>query len=168
MVCFDELGPLQTIPRGGRSWGVRAAPRSNRYQRKHGVLQFFAAFSPHTGRAVGRSTPNKNSDNCRAFLQEVVLREWPEGRIHLILDNLSAHKSPPVRKFLAQHCRRIQLHWTPTNSSWLNLIESYFATLHLTALQNTDYRTPAQIEAGLQKGISYLNENPRPYIWKKP
>jgi hypothetical protein len=55
----------------------------------------------------------------------------------------------------------------PTNSSWLNLIESYFANLQLVALHNTDYRTPAEIEAGLQRGLAYLNAHPTPYVWKK-
>ncbi|MDA2927108.1 transposase [Acidobacteria bacterium AH-259-G07] len=79
-----------------------------------------ARYPSYRGRAAGRSAPSKTSEHCRAFLREVVLREWPQGRIHLILDNLSAHKAPPVPQFVARHSSRIQLHWTPTNSSWLN------------------------------------------------
>jgi len=91
---------------------------------------------------------------------------WPKGSIHLVMDNLSTHKKA-LRELPSKLRRRIQVYWTPTNSSWLNLIESYFATLEQTALQNTYYRTPDKIEAGLLKGLRYLNENPRPYKWKK-
>jgi len=160
------MGPLQTIPRGGKSWGRKAALRRDRYSRKYGTLQFFAAFCPQTGKAVGRGAPSKTADNCRDFLDQVVLNTWRRGNIHLILDNLSAHKAGPVRDWALDHCRRITFHWLPTNSSWLNLIESYFATLVRTALWNTDYKTPSEIEEGLLKGIAYLNKNPRPYLWK--
>jgi transposase len=82
------------------------------------------------------------------------------------MDNLSAHKKA-LRELLARARRRIHAYYTPTNSSWLNLIESYFATLQRTALHNTDYKTPEQIEQGLHRGMLYLNENPRVYKWKK-
>lgn len=166
-MCFDELGPLQTIPRGGKSWGKRAARRPSRYSRKHGTLTFLAAFCPRTGNAAGRGAPSKSSENCRDFFQEVILKTWRRGRIHLILDNLSAHAAPPMMEWAAKHKKRLKFHWLPTNSSWLNLIESYFATLGTTALNNTNYMTPREIESGLLRGIDYLNENPKPYIWKK-
>jgi len=63
--------------------------------------------------------------------------------------------------------RRLHVYWTPTNSLWLNLIEFYFTTLHRTALHNTDYKNPQEIEEGLIQGTKYLNENPHPYKWKK-
>ena len=76
------------------------------------------------------------------------------------MDNLSAHKKA-LRELPARVRRRIYPYYTPTNSSWLNLVESYFATLQRTALHNTDYKTPEQIEQGLHRGMLYLNENPR-------
>jgi hypothetical protein len=72
-----------------------------------------------------------------------------------------------MMEWAAKHKKRLKFHWLPTNSSWLNLIESYFATLGTTALNNTNYMTPREIESGLLRGIDYLNENPKPYIWKK-
>ena len=95
-----------------------------------------------------------------------MLPYWPKGSIHLVLDNLKTHPKA-LRELPYRLRRRIRVYWTPTNSSWLNLIESYFAILKRTALQNTDYRIPEEIEAGLLKGLRYLNENPRPYKWKK-
>jgi transposase len=159
------MGPLQTIPRGGKAWGKRAKLRPDRYKR-NGTLQWFCAFSPHTGVAVGKGFPNKSAESCSAFWLNHVLPSWPRGGIHLVMDNLSAHKKA-LRELPARVRRRIHAYYTPTNSSWLNLIESYFATLQRTALHNTDYRTPDEIEQGLQRGIHHLNENPRVYKWKK-
>jgi transposase len=82
------------------------------------------------------------------------------------MDNLSAHKKA-FRELPARIRQRIHVYWTPTNSSWLNLVESYFATLQRTALHNTDYKTTKEMEQGLWRGTHYLNENPRPYRWKK-
>lgn len=165
VVCFDEMGPLQTIPRGGKAWTTRAKLRSDRYKR-NGTLQWFCAFNPNTGIATGKGFPSKSAQYCRAFWLEHMLPSWPRGGIHLVMDNLSAHKKA-LRELPARIRRRIHVYWTPTNSSWLNLVESYFATLQRTALHNTNYKTPKEIEQGLRRGTKYLNENPRPYKWKK-
>jgi len=165
VVCFDEMGPLQTIPRGGGAWGKRAATRPNRYKR-NGTLQWFCAFCPVTGQAVGKGFRDKSGDSCQQFWEEHMLPFWPKGSIHLVMDNLSAHKKA-LRQLPTRIRRRLHVSWTPTNCSWLNLCDSYFATLKRTALHNTDYRSPEEIEQGLLSGVRYLNENPRPYRWKK-
>ena len=165
VVCFDEMGPLQTIPRGGKAWGKRAGLRPDRYKR-NGTLQWFCAFSPHTGKAIGKGYDSKSAGCCRTFWLEHMLSFWGKGAIHLVMDNLSAHKKA-LRQLPSRIRRRIHVYWTPTNSSWLNLIEAYFATLQRTALHNTYYKSPEEIEQGLSNGVGYLNENPRPYKWKK-
>lgn len=165
VVCFDEMGPLQTIPRGRRAWGERAGRRPDRYKR-NGTLQWFSAFCPHAGVAIGKGFPTKSAECCRTFWLEHMLPFWTRGGIHLVMDNLSAHKKA-LRELPARIRRRIQVYWTPTNSSWLNLIESYFATLQRTGLHNTDYKSPNDIEQGLCRATAYLNENPRAYKWKK-
>ncbi len=82
------------------------------------------------------------------------------------MDNLSTHQKA-LRELPRKLRRRISVYWTPVNSSWLNLIESYFATLQRTALHNTHFKTPTEIELALLRGVEYLNENPTPYKWKK-
>ncbi len=165
VVCFDEMGPLQTIPRGGKAWGKRCGLRPDRYKR-NGTLQWFAAFCPQTGLSVGKGFPTKSAECCRAFWLDHMLPFWPRGGIHLVMDNLSAHRKA-LRTLPAKIRRRIHVYWTPTNSSWLNLIESYFATLQRTGLHNTDYKTPDEIEQGLHRATMYLNEKGRAYTWKK-
>lgn len=159
------MGPLQTIPRGGQQWGNRPARRPDRY-RRNGTLQWFGAFCPTTGESVGRGAPHKDAETCGKFWQEVMLPYWQRESIHLIMDNLSAHKKA-FRMLPYRMRRRIKVYWLPTNSSWLNLIESYFSALQRTALSNTNYETPQEIEQGLLRGVQYLNSHPKPYIWKK-
>jgi transposase len=165
VVCFDELGPLQTIPQGGQQWGKSAARRPDRY-RRNGTLQWFGAFCPTTGESVGRGSRRKNAESCRKFWEEVMMPHWGKGSIHLIMDNLSAHKKA-LKEIPYKIRRHLRVYWLPTNSSWLNLVESYFAVLQWTALSNTNYKSPEEIEQGLTNGVRYLNQHPRPYVWKK-
>jgi len=157
------MGPLQTIPRGGKAWGREARRRSDRYRRA-GTLQWFGAFCPTTGLAVGKGFERKRAEDCLAFLEQYVFAFWPSGSIHLVLDNLSTH--PKALNELPHRLRRrLRVYWLPTNSSWLNLIESHFSVLKRTALDNTDYRTPDEIDEGLLAGLRYLNANPTAYNW---
>lgn len=159
------MGPLQTIPRGGKAWGKSPSPRPNRY-RRNGTLQWLCAFSPHSGKAVGKGFLSKPAETVREFWQNYLLPYWPKGRIHLVMDNFGTHRKA-LRELPLKIRRRLKVYWTPVNSSWLNLIDSYFATLQQTALHNTNFKTPQEIEEGLMRGVEYLNENPRPYKWKK-
>ncbi len=165
VICFDELGPLQTIPQGGQQWGKRAARRPDRY-RRNGTLQWFGAFCPITGESVGRGSRHKDAGSCKSFWEEVMIPHWKKRSIHLIMDNLSAHKKA-LKELSYKIRRRLRVYWLPTNSSWLNLVESYFAVLQRTALSNTNYTAPEEIAQGLTNGVRYLNQHPRPYVCKK-
>ncbi len=162
VVCLDEMGPLQTIPRGGRSWCRKAARRPNRY-RRCGTVQLLAAFAPHRGHGVGLAVRHKTGEAMLDFPRRVVLAEFPRGTIYLIWDHLSAHKK--ALRLWQPKPKRVQFAWTPTNGSWLNLIEAWFSVLQRTALHNTHLKTPQQIEQHLQRGIAYLHQHPKSYQW---
>ena len=164
-MCFDEMGPLQTIPRGGKAWASKAVRRPDRYRRA-GTLQWFGAFCPTTGLAVGKGFERKRAEDCLVFLQHYLFPFWPTGSIHLVLDNLSTHPKA-LGQLPYRLRRRLHVYWLPTNSSWLNLIEPHFSVLKRTALDNTDYHTPNEIETGLQAGLRYLNAHPTAYNWTK-
>ena len=110
--------------------------------------------------------PCKKAEDILGFLQTKLLPEFAvHGKVYLIWDNFSSHRKalnlwdpkPPNVEFV----------WTPTNASWLNLIEPWFLALEKTALHNTDLKTTAEIAENLVEGIDYLNSQKRPYQWRK-
>jgi transposase len=88
---------------------------------------------------------------------------WDKGSIHLVMDNLSAHKKA-LKELPYKIQRQIRIYWLPTNSSLLNFVEFCFAVFQRTALSNTNYKTPEEIEQGLTNGVRYLNLHSRPYV----
>ena len=88
--------------------------------------------------------------------------------VHVVLDNLSAHKSEPVRRWLADPKRaRWHLHFTPTSASWLNLIEGWFSVLTRKALTNASFTSTRQLEAAIDVWASHWNDDPQPFVWTK-
>lgn len=164
MVCFDECGPIQVVRRGGRSWGPQPVRIPDRYVR-HGTRQLFAVFQPHLGEGEGVLYERKRSAEFLDFLN-LLDKRWSDTKVHLILDNLSAHRTYEVQKWEYQQEGHFQFHWLPTNSSWLNLIEPWFGVLGLTVLQNSDYQNAEELNDAIQHGIAYLNSLNRPYVWK--
>jgi DDE superfamily endonuclease len=165
VICVDEMGPLACIPRGGRGWGKKPARRPDRYHRSN-TIQLLAAFAPHAGHAVGIPSANKTGEVVLAFLQDTVLPSFGADRkVYLVWDNFSAHKR--ALGLWKSAPKNIEFYWTPTNASWLNLIEPWFLVLEKTALYNTDLKTTDAIAENLKQGIEYLNSHPRPYRWTK-
>lgn len=120
---------------------------------------------PHLGRGVGQPVRRKTGEAVLEFLQQAVLPAFPDGTIYLVWDNLSAHKK--ALGLWKPASTRVGCFGTPTNASWLNLIEPWFAVLERTALHNTNLKTPEQIGEHLLVGIEYLNAHPKPYRWDR-
>src|SRR5207245_8131341 len=119
--ALDRLDPVLPLSPG------RAERHGFEYYR-HGTLSLYAALDTKTGRVHGKTTARHTSRDFVAFLAEVLSLCPPQQQIHIILDNLSAHKTQAVRDFLLQH-PRVQFHFTPTYSSWLNQVEIWFAKI---------------------------------------
>src|SRR5271157_1547114 len=119
--ALDRLDPVLPLSPG------RAERHGFEYYR-HGTLSLYAALNTATGRVHGKTAARHTSREFVAFLQEVVSLCPPRQQIHIILDNLSAHKTQAVREFLQQH-PRVRFHFTPTYSSWLNQVEIWFAKI---------------------------------------
>src|ERR1700676_3149681 len=119
--ALDRLDPILPLSPG------RAERHGFKYYR-HGTLSLYAAFNTKTGEVLGKTAARHTSAEFVAFLTDIVANQ-PRGKeIHVIADNLSAHKSPPVKDFLEAH-RKVQLHFTPTYSSWLNQVELWFSKI---------------------------------------
>lgn len=110
-VSFDEFGPLEIRPQPGRSWGRRATRQRATYTRKHGVRHWLAFYDVHAKRLWGYVRPRKRGRDVLGVLKLLRRRYPAEQRIHLILDNLSAHATPAVRRWCRDH--NIHLIWTP-------------------------------------------------------
>jgi len=159
------MGPLATIPRGGRSWGRKPARRSDRYH-KSDTIQLLAAFAPHVGHGIGFPSPSKTGEDMLGFLKGAVMPQYAsKGKIYLVWDNFSAHRK--ALNLWQPRLENVEFVWTPTNASWLNLIEPWFLVLEKTALYNTDLKTTDAIAEHLRQGIDYLNAHPKPYRWRK-
>lgn len=154
-MCFDEWGPLELRPIGGRTWAPRGQPARQRatYRRLHGTEQFFGFYDVHADTLNGFFRKRKRvADLCEALCR--LRRCYPNTRLFLILDNLkNVHDHPRVLALM----RRLRIHpvWTPTNASWLNLIEPQFGVLKRFTLNNTDDRSHAVRRQRIYRYLRY-------------
>lgn len=161
VVCVDEFGPLNLQPRPGKGWWPTGGARKLRatFTRTSGVRHMLAALDLATGKMVYRIRARKR---WREFLDllKVLRRQWPTGRLYLIVDNFSPH----LRREVADWCTSndVELVFLPTNASWLNWIEAEFAALRYFALNGSDYRTHAEQGKAIGDYIRWRNREAKP------
>jgi len=132
---------------------------------RHGTLSLYAAFNTKTGEVLGKTAERHTSAEFVAFLTDIVANQ-PKGKeIHVIADNLSAHKTKLVDEFLADHSR-VHLHFTPTYSSWLNQVELWFAKIERDVIARGVFTSVSDLRRKLMRYIRRYNEQPRPVKWK--
>jgi transposase len=132
---------------------------------RHGTLSLYAALDTKTGRVHGKTAARHTSRDFVAFLEEVLALCPPRQQIHIILDNLSAHKTQLVRDFLQRH-PRVQFHFTPTYSSWLNQVELWFATIEREVIARGVFTSVPDLARKLRRYINAYSANARPIQWK--
>jgi transposase len=132
---------------------------------RHGTLSLYAAFNTKTGEVLGKTAERHTSAEFVAFLTDIVANQ-PRGKeIHVIADNLSAHKTKLVDEFLADH-NRVHLHFTPTYSSWLNQVELWFAKIERDVIARGVFTSVSDLRRKLMRYIRQYNAQPRPVKWK--
>lgn len=155
--ALDRLDPVLPLSPG------RAERHGFEYYR-HGTLSLYAAFNTETGEVLGKTADRHTSAEFVAFLAEIVAHQ-PEGReIHVIVDNLSAHKTQTVKDFLAAH-PSVQMHYTPTYSSWLNQVELWFAKIERDVIARGVFTSVKDLARKLMRYIRLYNKAPRPVKW---
>ncbi len=168
---FDEKTQVQALDRTQPSLPVkpgRARTMTHDYKR-HGTLDLFAALNVATGEVLHQTRRRHTGKDVLAFFKWIDLHTPRHLDVHIVLDNLSAHKSQPVRDWLSHPKRdRWHLHFTPTSSSWLNLIEGWFSILTRKALKNNSFNSVQDLEETIDTWTTHWNENPRPLKWTKP
>src|SRR5580693_4962883 len=165
--CLDEKTAIQALDRLDPVLPLspgRAERHGFEYYR-HGTLSLYAALDTKTGRVHGRTTARHTSRDFVAFLEEVVSLCSPRQQIHIILDNLSAHKTQLVQDFLQQH-PRVQFHFTPTYSSWLNQVELWFAKIEREVIARGIFTSVPDLARKLRRYINAYSANARPIQWK--
>jgi transposase len=163
VICVDEFGPLNLLPRTGKAWRPRRRPRRQRatYHRYDGVMHMLAALDLATGRLFYRIRDRKRSKEFLEFLK-VLRRRWPGEKLYLICDNFSPHRHPTVRAWCADN--KVELVFLPTYGSWLNWIEAEFAALRYFALNGTDHRSHTEQNAAIAGYVRWHNIRAEPKV----
>jgi transposase len=168
VMCVDEKSQIQALDRTQPLLPMRPGQveRHTHDYERHGTTSLFAALDVKTGKVIGRCQRRHRAREFRRFLltiDEAVPRDLD---VHLILDNSSTHKTPAIHRWLAQR-PRYHLHFTPTSSSWINLVERWFAAITEKQIRRGTFRSTRQLEASIRNYVKVNNENPKPYVWTK-
>jgi transposase len=133
---------------------------------RHGTSSLYAALDIVTGQVIGRLHSRHRAIEFKKFLQTLDQQVPGELDVHLVLDNSSTHKTPLIKRWLAAH-PRFKLHFTPTSSSWLNLVERWFAELTTKKLRRSAHRSVRALNKDIRAWIETWNEDPQPFVWTK-
>jgi transposase len=156
--ALDRLDPVLPLSPG------RLERHGFEYYR-HGTLSLYAALNAKTGAVTGRTAARHTSEEFVAFLSDLVAGQAKGQEIHVILDNLSAHKTQRVRDFLAEH-PLVHLHFTPTYSSWLNQVELWFSRIEREVIERGVFTSVKDLARKLMRYIRHYNRDAKPIKWK--
>mgnify|MGYP003334253444 FL=1 len=132
---------------------------------RHGTLSLSAAFNTKTGEVLGKTASRHTSAEFVAFLTDIVVNQPGNTQIHVVADNLSAHKTKRVEAFLANN-PRVHMHFTPTYSSWLNQVELWFAKIERDVIARGVFTSVPDLKRKLMRYIRHYNTQPKPAQWK--
>lgn len=168
VLSFDEKPQIQALERGQPilPMDIGNPERQTHNYVRHGTLDLFAALNVATGKVLASYKKQHRAKDFTAFLAEIDRSVDPKLAIHVILDNLSAHRAPPVHRWLLLHPRFV-LHFTPTYASWLNLVERFFGLLSGHALQRGSHTSVPQLRKAITDYIEAHNEVGKPFVWTK-
>ena len=166
VLCVDEKSQIQALDRTQPALPMRPglpARQTHDYVR-HGTTTLFAALNVLEGTVIGSCLPRHRHQEFLNFMERVD-RETPRRReIHLIMDNYGTHKHPEVKQWFAER-PRYHLHFVPTGSSWLNLVERWFAEITRKRIRRGTFCSVAELIRAIRQYLRENNKDPRPFIW---
>lgn len=165
---FDEKPQIQALERAQPilPMDIGQPERQTHNYIRHGTLDLFAALNVATGEVIAKTKNRHRAKDFVAFMRELDRAVEPEFECHLILDNLSAHKAPEVKRWLARH-PRFHFHFTPTYSAWLNLVERFFGLLTEHALKRGSHNSVYALRRAVYEYIEAHNESGKPFKWTR-
>ena len=168
VLCVDEKSQIQALDRTHPGLPMkpgRCGTMTHDYVR-NGTTTLFAALDVLQGKVIGGCFDRHRHEEFLRFLRQVDRETPPERQLHLIVDNYATHKHPRVKKWLARH-HRFHLHFTPTSSSWLNLVERWFAEITRKRIRRGSFRSVKELIEAIQEYIRQNNLTPKPFVWTK-
>jgi transposase len=166
--ALDEKPQIQALDRTAPTLPMlpTTPERATHDYERNGTCDLFAALNVATGTVITDIRSSHTSKDFVAFLNKVNRSVPDDLDVHVILDNLSTHKSPLVHRWLLRH-RRFHFHFTPTYGSWMNLVERWFSALTTKKLRRSAHRSVKALAADINAWVANWNENPQPFIWHK-
>jgi len=168
VLSVDEKSQIQALDRPQPLLPLRPgipARQSHDYKR-HGTTTLFAALSLLDGKIIGQCLPRHRSAEFVRFLKKIDQNTPGELDLHLIVDNYSTHKSPTVKRWLARH-KRFHLHFVPTGSSWLNMVERWFGEITRKRIRRGTFQSVPQLIEAIIEYVENYNGNPVKFTWTK-
>jgi transposase len=168
VLAVDEKSQIQALDRTRPTLPMLPGTpeRATHDYKRHGTSSLYAALDITTGEVIGRLHSRHRAIEFKKFLQTIDQEVPAELDVHLVLDNSSTHKTPMIKRWLLAH-PRFKLHFTPTSSSWLNLVERWFAELTTKKLKRSAHRSVHQLNTDIRGWIATWNKNPQPFVWTK-
>lgn len=168
VLCVDEKSQIQALDRTAPILPMLPGTpeRATHDYKRAGTSSLYAALNLTTGKVIGALHSRHRAIEFKKFLQRIDGEVPTELDVHLVLDNSSTHKTPAIQRWLATHPRFV-VHFTPTSSSWLNLVERWFAELTTKKLKRGAHRSVRSLNSDIRAWIDSWNDNPRPFTWTK-
>ena len=168
VLCVDEKSQIQALDRTAPCLPMLPTTPARMFHDyvRNGTTSLFAAFDLSSGSVIAQSYRRHRHQEFLRFLKLIDAAVPKDLDLHLVLDNYATHKIPEIHQWLVRH-RRFHLHFTPTSSSWLNLVERWFAELTSRKLRRSAHRSVTELETDIRKWINEWNKDAKPFVWTK-
>jgi transposase len=168
VLCVDEKSQIQALDRSAPILPLMpGVPERHTHDYvRNGTTNLYAALDVASGQVIADMTQRHRAEEFRRFLNLIDKSVPAHLDVHVVLDNSSTHKTPAIQRWLVRH-PRFTLHFTPTYSSWLNLVERWFAELTTKWIKRSAHRSLRDLVASIRTWITNWNDNPNPYVWHK-
>jgi transposase len=167
VLSVDEKTQIQALDRTAPMLPMKPGQveRHTHDYKRNGTLSLFAALEVATGRVTNQAAARHRHEEFLDFLN-LLARTYPRRQIHVVLDNVSTHKTPEIQKWLGRH-KRFHFHFTPTSASWMNQIETWFGILSRQAIRRGSFENVRAVSAVIERFTREWNEGATPFKWVK-